>query len=220
MTLRVVTETTTKRAFASAIDFPGWARAAKGPEAAVEALLAHAPRYALVPGRAGVAFDPPTTADGVDIVERLAGSGSTDFGVPGAVAAVEREPVSAQELGRLTALLQAAWAAFDGAAAQAAGTSLTLGPRGGGRQVTEITEHVREAEAAYLHQLGWKVREHTLEDIHASFLEAIRLRAAEEPLPVPNRVRAPWPPRYGIRRSAWHALDHAWEIEDRRPSHG
>jgi hypothetical protein len=24
-----------------------------------------------------------------------------------------------------------------------------------------------------------------------------------------------WPPRYFIRRSAWHVLDHAWEIEDR-----
>ena len=24
-----------------------------------------------------------------------------------------------------------------------------------------------------------------------------------------------WPARYAIRRSAWHALDHAWEIEDR-----
>ena len=24
-----------------------------------------------------------------------------------------------------------------------------------------------------------------------------------------------WPPRYAARRIAWHALDHAWEIEDR-----
>ena len=24
-----------------------------------------------------------------------------------------------------------------------------------------------------------------------------------------------WPPRYAIRRIAWHVLDHAWEIEDR-----
>ena len=26
-----------------------------------------------------------------------------------------------------------------------------------------------------------------------------------------------WPPRYAARRIAWHALDHAWEIEDRVP---
>jgi hypothetical protein len=24
-----------------------------------------------------------------------------------------------------------------------------------------------------------------------------------------------WTPRYFVRRTAWHALDHAWEIEDR-----
>ena len=24
-----------------------------------------------------------------------------------------------------------------------------------------------------------------------------------------------WPPRYAVRRVAWHALDHAWEMEDR-----
>jgi hypothetical protein len=24
-----------------------------------------------------------------------------------------------------------------------------------------------------------------------------------------------WPALFAIRRSAWHALDHAWEIEDR-----
>jgi hypothetical protein len=24
-----------------------------------------------------------------------------------------------------------------------------------------------------------------------------------------------WPARYFVRRTAWHVLDHAWEIEDR-----
>jgi hypothetical protein len=24
-----------------------------------------------------------------------------------------------------------------------------------------------------------------------------------------------WSPRYAVRRTAWHPLDHAWEIEDR-----
>jgi hypothetical protein len=26
-----------------------------------------------------------------------------------------------------------------------------------------------------------------------------------------------WPQRYAARRIAWHALDHAWEIEDKSP---
>ncbi|MGI8847592.1 MAG: hypothetical protein ACR2GX_04910 [Candidatus Dormibacteria bacterium] len=33
----------------------------------------------------------------------------------------------------------------------------------------------------------------------------------------PLRERG-WPARYAARRIAWHALDHAWEIEDRTES--
>jgi hypothetical protein len=29
-----------------------------------------------------------------------------------------------------------------------------------------------------------------------------------------------WTARYFLRRDAWHALDHAWEIEDRTPAAG
>ena len=35
------------------------------------------------------------------------------------------------------------------------------------------------------------------------------------PIENPRNTQRPWSPRYFIRRSAWHALDHAWEIEDR-----
>jgi hypothetical protein len=31
-------------------------------------------------------------------------------------------------------------------------------------------------------------------------------------------AQAKWPPAYAARRIAWHALDHAWEIEDRSES--
>jgi len=218
VTLRVTIEFTPKRAFASAVDWPGWARAAKTPDEALETLLAFTSRYRSVATLADVPFNPPTTVRGLTVIERLPGSASTEFGVPGAVATVEHEPLPARELARSTALLQAAWSTFDAAADAAAGTALTVGPRGGGRQVPKIVEHVRDAEAAYLHQLGWKVRDTTTPALRDAFLVALELRAADEPLPEPNRVRAPWPPRYAVRRSAWHALDHAWEIEDRTPA--
>jgi hypothetical protein len=38
------------------------------------------------------------------------------------------------------------------------------------------------------------------------------LRAAREGGPLGGRR---WPARYAAHRIAWHALDHAWEIEDR-----
>jgi hypothetical protein len=215
--LRVVLEVAPKRSFASAIDWPGWSRGAKTADEALETLLAYAPRYAKVAKRAKIAFSPPATMRGVDIVERQQGGGGTEFGVPSSTARSESDPIPPRELSRLVALLEASWAAFDAAARKAEGAALTLGPRGGGRQVPKMVEHVREAESAYVHQLGTKASGQEMHELRRSFVEALRLLAAGEELPAPNRVRKPWAPRYAVRRSAWHALDHAWEIEDRSP---
>jgi hypothetical protein len=38
---------------------------------------------------------------------------------------------------------------------------------------------------------------------------------AGKPVADPRQTKRPWSPRFFVRRSAWHALDHAWEIEDR-----
>lgn len=216
MSLRVVLEVAPKKAFASALDWPGWSRGAKTPDDALTALLAYGPRYAEVAKRARLAFDPPTTPRGAETVEELAGGSGTEFGVPSAAATDEQEPLTGADLDRSLALLTAAWATFDHAAKRAEGTQLRLGPRGGGRQVPKIVEHVREAEGGYLHQLGVKVpRDASVADLRAAFVDALRRLAAGEPFPEPNKVRKPWTARYAIRRSAWHALDHAWEIEDR-----
>lgn len=213
MSLRVVVERAPKRTFASAIDWPGWSRAAKTEEGALAALLAYAPRYAAVAKRADLAFAPPVTLRGIDVVERLEGGASTEFGVPGEPAAAESDPLSPSELKRIIALLEAAWATFDATAEKAKGVSLRLGPRGGGRQVPKIVEHVHDADGGYLNQLGSKPA--GVVDVRGAFVEALTARATDAPLPNPNNVRKPWSPRYAARRSAWHALDHAWEIEDR-----
>ncbi len=184
---------------------------------AVEALLAYGPRYAKVAKRAKVAFSPPATARGVEIVERQEGGAGTEYGVPSSTARPESDALPTRELNRLIDLLEASWATFDAAARRAEGTTLTLGPRGGGRQVPKMVEHVREAESAYVHQLGTKASGESMADLRRSFVEALRRLAAGEELPAPNKVRKPWTPRYAIRRSAWHALDHAWEVEDRSP---
>ena len=215
MGLRVVLEVAPKRSFASALDWPGWSRSAKAADEALEALLAYAPRYAKVAKRAKVAFSPPATARGVKIVERQKGSAGTEFGVPSSTARPESDPLPTRELNRLIDLLEASWATFDAAVRKAEGTTLTLGPRGGGRQVPKMIEHVREAESAYVHQIGTKASGQSMSELRRSFVEALRLLAAGEDLPTPNKVKKPWTPRYAVRRSAWHALDHAWEIEDR-----
>jgi predicted RNase H-like HicB family nuclease len=44
----VVLEVTDRKAFASAVDWPGWCRSGKTPAAALEALADYAERYAVV----------------------------------------------------------------------------------------------------------------------------------------------------------------------------
>jgi hypothetical protein len=217
MAIRVVLEVAAKRSFASALDWPGWARSGKSPDEALERLATFADRYALVARRAHVRFPASVGADDLEIAQRVRGGSGTEFGVPGVAASVESDAPTTAELKRGISLLKAVWELFDEVSAAAAGMQLWLGPRGGGRQVAKMVEHVQEAEAAYLHQLGWKVPkpQPVAADVRRAFIDAIRLRAAGKPLPEPNRVHTPWGPRYAIRRAAWHTLDHAWEIEDR-----
>ena len=217
MSLRVVVEVTPKKAFASAIDWPGWSRGAKTDELALQALLDYAPRYVAVAKRGKVAFAPPKTLRGLDVVERLDGDASTEFGIPAADVSADEEPLTPAELKRQLGLLEAAWKAFDAAARKAEGVSLRLGPRGGGRQVPKIIEHVTGADEGYLRALGAKPPADgaSSQAIRRAFVAALTSRATGQPLADPNKVRKPWSPRYAIRRSAWHALDHAWEIEDR-----
>ena len=216
--VRVVLEVAPKRSFASALDWPGWSRGGKTPDESLEALLAYAPRYAKVALRAKVAFRPPATVQGFDVIQRRKGGAGTEFGVPSESATVEADPISDTELKRLVALLNAAWATFDAVAKKSAGVQLRLGPRGGGRQVPKMVEHVRDAESAYVHQLGSRPPQGpagTMSALRKAFIEALTARATGAEVPNANKVKKPWSPRYAVRRSAWHAVDHAWEIEDR-----
>ena len=52
----VTVESVDTKAFASAIDWPGWSRSGKREQQALEALVAHAGRYAAIARRAGLDF--------------------------------------------------------------------------------------------------------------------------------------------------------------------
>jgi hypothetical protein len=214
MATAVVVEAGSKRVFACALDWPGWCRAGKDEDAALAALAAYLPRYAVVAERAGTAF-PGRAGKRLEVVERLRGSASTDFGLPGEVAGADGERATGTQAERLTALVVASWAVFDEVRA---GTpaSLRKGPRGGGRDRDKMVDHVLGAEAAYARKLGIKHRQPAIDDRAA--IQALRddiaavLRAPSDGSPP---VPKGWPPRYAARRIAWHVLDHAWEMEDR-----
>ena len=210
-----------KRTFAGGVEWPGWCRSGRGGEEALAALLAYAPRYRRVVEAAGV-----TALEAADlaVVERLVGGSGTDFGVPSVAPVADERPMDSAELDRQSRLLSASWQAFDVAWREAteARVELRKGPRGGGRDLPKMELHVLEAEEAYLGALGSrhpKMPGATTADrmavVRDTALEALAARARGEPLADPRNTLRPWSLRYFVRRSAWHVLDHAWEIEDR-----
>jgi hypothetical protein len=211
-----------KKVFAGAIDWPGWCRSGKTEDEALERLAAYGERYRRVASRANIRFAAPRDAQALEVVERLKGNATTDFGAPAMSPRVDDEPTAGAALKRLMALREASWHEFDAIAAGAKGAKLRTGPRGGGRSLTKILSHVEDAEESYLSKLGSRhppARSGELmEVLRSTAVEAIRARAADDPLHMPNKARTLWSPRYYIRRSAWHALDHAWEIQDRAGS--
>lgn len=210
--LRVVVEATPKRAFASVLDWPGWSRGGKTREAALEALLAYAGRYAPVAALAGVPFPPGPHEP--EVAGEAEGDASTDFGVPGRIADLERRPLDAAEAHRRAGLVAAAWRHLDAIAA-AAPEALRKGPRGGGRDRSKIVDHVVMSDHGYCRELGLSVPPPDPRDpasvgaMHTAMLEV--LRRPSDGAPIVKR----WTTAYAARRIAWHALDHTWEIEDR-----
>ncbi len=202
-----------KRIFATAVDWPGWSRSAKTEEAAIQALFDYRNRYAAV---AGSGFRPPETVADLEVVGRLTGGSGTDFGVPGEAPREDAQPFDDAELDRHITLLRAAWKALDRAADRARGHELRKGPRGGGRDLDKILDHVSEAERAYIGQLGsHSPAKASARELRTLAVEVLRARVHDKPLADPRNTRKPWSPRYFVRRGVWHVLDHAWEIEDR-----
>ncbi|MGF1664581.1 MAG: hypothetical protein ACFCVG_19315 [Kineosporiaceae bacterium] len=190
--------------FASALDWPGWCRRAKGgDEAAVGALHDYEDRYRRVVAPAGLAPGPAA----LTVVGAAPGNATTDFGAPDVMAPGEDGPVTPDEAERLALVLGACWSALDAIAAGAP-AELRRGPRGGGRDRDAVADHVREAERTYTRRIGVRVPPRTpWPQQRERIVAGIRAAAGD----------ARWPVRYYVRRTAWHVLDHAWEIEDRTP---
>jgi hypothetical protein len=213
--IRVTIERTPKKAFATAADWPGWSRSGKTEELALEALAAYAPRYAVIADAEHRRFAATIGVDDLEVVERNEGSAGTEFGVPSRPTDQDARPLDADDAARLEGLVAAAWDLFDRTAA-AAPEELRKGPRGGGRNTSKVVAHVMDADRAYADVIGIKVKPFASDD--RSSIRAMRdqmlevLRGARDGAPLAGKR---WPARYAAHRIAWHALDHAWEIEDR-----
>jgi len=218
----VYLEVGSKKTFAGAVEWAGWCRSGRDAAAALQALLLYAGRYQGVLQGTGLVLAAPADVESLTIVQRLAGNSTTDFGAPAVALPGDAEPMDETELNRALAILEACWRALDSAAELARGRELRKGPRGGGRELDGILRHVLGGEAGYLASLGWKFKEAAGADLDRE-LQRTR-QAIRQGLAAAGRgelaERGPrggrrWPARYYVRRSAWHVLDHAWEIEDR-----
>ena len=100
----VYLEVGSKRTFACAVDWPGWARSGKDEASALQALLDYGKRYKSAISSARLGFAPPEDARAFKVVERLKGDMTTDFGAGGGIVA-DSEPLA--ELAETQAKFQA-----------------------------------------------------------------------------------------------------------------
>ncbi len=207
-----------KRSVAFSLDWQGWSRGAKSAEVALATLESYRERYRPIADLAGMArqFD---AAGPLEIVEDRVGTGSTDFwGISFSPSSTERDdPMDEAELERGITLLRASWAFFDGVAARVS-PEMRKGPRGGGRDRYRIVRHtIRTESEDFAKQVGLRIPEEGaltpdgLRQHRETYVAAMRAYNAGE---VTRRMRS-WTLPFLIRHSAFHTLDHAWEMEDK-----
>jgi hypothetical protein len=206
-----------KRSVAFSLDWPGWNRGAKSAELALETLESYRERYRPIAELAGMAreFD---AAGPLEVVEDRVGTGSVDFwGISFSPSSTEHERLSDADFDRRITILRAAWAFFDGVAARVS-PEMRKGPRGGGRDRNRIIRHtIRTESEDFAKQVGLRIPEEGalspegLRRHRETYVAAMRAYNAGE---TEKRMRS-WTLPFLIRHSAFHTLDHAWEMEDK-----
>jgi len=206
-----------KRWVAIAADWPGLERNGKSEGEAVDKLRAYLPRYLAVARRARLGADLERERE-VEVVGRHTGTGSTDFwGISFAPSDEDREPGDEASFERRLSLLRAAWAEFDEVSSRVS-AELRAGPRGGGRPRDDIIRHVLNVESAdFAKRVNVPPPDEWQELLPAKaraahrdrFVEAMRSWRAE------GKPLGKWTVPYLLRHSAYHVLDHTWELEDR-----
>jgi hypothetical protein len=203
-----------KKVAAVAPDWPGLERGARTEEAAVDRLRTYLPRYAWVAKRAGLAGEFSANPT-LDVFDRYPGNGSTDFwGISFAFSDMDRQDMSTDVLERQLALMQACWAYFDVMRSRVS-AELRKGPRGGGRDRERIVSHTFGTERDWARKLaivtpeGAMLRDEGLRTHREDYTNAIREFHAQ------GKSARTWPIAYLIRHTAYHTMDHAWEMEDK-----
>jgi hypothetical protein len=203
-----------KKVVAVAPDWPGLERGAKTGEAAVELLLSYVPRYVQVATLAGMDAEFAAISS-VGDVEHYLGVGSTDFwGISFAFSNIDKQAMSNEELERELTLMRAGWTFFDDVRSRVS-AEMQKGARGGGRDRDQIASHTIRSELDWAKKLGVLSPQDTiltdegLNAHRAAYCTAIRAFHTQ------GKMARKWPLRYLIRHTAYHTINHAWEMEDK-----
>ena len=203
-----------KKVVALAPDWPGLERGAKTEEEALARLESYLPRYAPVAKVAGMEAAYGTSTR-LEVVERYPGVGSTDFwGISFAFSSIDRQVMSTDEFERELTLMQACWVFFDDVRSRVS-AEMQKGARGGGRDRDQIVRHTLHTEMDWAMKLGLPMGDSANLSAGAvsahrdAYCTAIRAFHAE------GKMARTWPLRYLIRHTAYHSMDHAWEMEDK-----
>ncbi len=217
--LRVTLEVGPKdrKVVAVAPDWPGLERGAKTGQAAIEKLQSYLPRYATVVKLAGADAEFAATANvDIDVVEEYRGIGSTDFwGISFAFSSIDRQQMSSDDLEHQLSIMQACWTFFDDVRGRES-AEMQKGQRGGGRDRDRIVHHVVGVEQDWAKKVGVRAPEDAvvsdpdgLDAYRDAYCTAIRTYHSEA------KMARTWPLRFLIRHTAYHTMDHAWEMEDK-----
>jgi hypothetical protein len=206
-----------KKVVAVAPDWPGLERGAKTKEEAIEKLRSYIPRYSQVVKLAEMDAE-FNTIKNIDVVEHYPGKGSTDFwGISFAFSSIDHQAISGAALERELTLMRACWAFFDNVRSRVS-AEMQPGPRGGGRDRDHIVRHIFANEQDWAKMIGVLTPDDAMltgEGLKAhrdAYCRAIRDYHSQGKL---AGKMAKWPLQYLIRHTAFHTMDHAWEMEDK-----
>ena len=152
--------------------------------------------------------------------ERIDGTSVTDFGALARLSSDDRRPFTAADVDRLQRLLSASWATFDAVYRRIPAAARSRKP-GVGRSPAAMRFHLLDADLMHRAAFGPAFRKPAPDDVdrleptvRVAILDALAsvpLGLRTEPT---RRYGFEWTPRFAVRRAAWHALDHAWQLED------
>ncbi len=152
----------------------------------------------------------------VEVVERVPGSSSTDFwGIAHVPSEIEREVLSPADLERRLDLLRRAGRTST-TSLRASPATCGPDPAAPGARATRSSATCTATSRSRCHARSRSERPlevvltpEGLATHRQAYLDAFRAYNAE------GKPARTWPIQFLVRRTAYHVMDHAWEMEDR-----